>query len=435
MIARVEESSVTEWIEIRPLAVPPEAVIRVPGSKSITNRALVTAALAEGRSRLRGVLFSDDTRYMVESLRRLGLAVRTDEDACTVEVEGSGGRILVAEAELFVGNSGTTVRFLAAMVALGHGRYRLDGTPRMRERPIEPLLNSLRQLGVDTYSEAGTGCPPVVVRADGLRGGRARMRGDWSSQYFSALLMAAPATACGMEIEVQGELVSRPYVDLTAAVMQEFGARMSHERYQQLSVPGEQRYQAREYLVEPDSSSASYFFAAAALTAGHVRVDGLGSGSAQGDYEFLAVLQRMGCRVERGAAATDVWGPDRLLGVDEDMRHMSDMAQTLAALAPFAAGPTTIRNIANTRLKETDRITAMVTELRRLGQEVEEFPDGLRIMPRPIAPAAVVTYDDHRMAMAFGLIGLREPGIRILGPGCVAKTFPDYFNRLEALRR
>lgn len=421
-------------IEIKPLSRPPEATVRVPGSKSVTNRALVAAALAEGRSRLTGALFSDDTRYMIAGLRALGFDVHSHETETAVEISGAAGQVPAGEADLFVGNSGTTVRFLTALVALGHGRYRLDGVPRMRERPIEPLLAALRQLGAGAISEAGTGCPPVVVQASGLPGGRARIRGDLSSQFFSALLLVAPVTVHGVEVEVEGELVSRPYVDLTAAVMRDFGARMENESYQRLAVPGSQRYQGREYAVEPDASSASYFFAAAAMTGGHVRVEGLGRSTGQGDYRFLDVLERMGCRVERNTSSTDVWGAERLGGVEEDMHDLSDMAQTLAALAPFAIGPTSIRSIANTRMKETDRIAAMAAELRRLGQGVEEFPDGLRITPAPLLPVAVRTYDDHRMAMAFALIGLRVPGIHIQDPGCVAKTFPDYFERLKRLR-
>lgn len=422
-------------ISIQPLARPPDAAIRVPGSKSITNRALVAAALAEGKSHLHGALFSDDTRYMLEALRTLGVPVEADEPAARLAVEGAAGRVPAAAADLFVGNSGTTIRFLTALVALGRGQYRLDGIPRMRQRPIEPLLDSLRQLGADAYSESGTGCPPVIVRAAGLAGGRARMRGDLSSQFFSALLLVAPLTPRGIELAVEGELVSKPYVDLTAAVMRAFGASISHDEYWRLTVPGGQKYRARDYEIEPDASNASYFFAAAALTGGHVRVEGLGRDSAQGDYRFLDILERMGCRVERGAAATGVWGPERLRGVEEEMSDFSDQAQTLAALAPFAGSPTTVRGIAHTRLQETDRVAAMVAELRRLGQEVEEYPDGLRITPAPVRPAAMHTYDDHRMAMAFALVGLRAPGIRLLDPACVAKTFPDYFSRLDQLRR
>jgi 3-phosphoshikimate 1-carboxyvinyltransferase len=320
------------------------------------------------------------------------------------------------------------------MVALGHGSFRLDGVSRMRERPIEPLLDGLRQLGAQAYSESGTGCPPVRLHAQGLAGGTARLRGDLSSQFFSALLLAAPLTERGVAIDVEGTLVSQPYIDLTARVMSDFGATMSHQQYRRLIVPGRQHYRSRDYAIEPDASSASYFFAAAAVTAGHVRVEGLGSQSAQGDYRFVDVLERMGCRVERSAASTQVWGPPQLRAVEVDMRDISDVAQTLAAIAPFAEGPTTIRGIAHIRGKETERVAAMVTELRRLGQGVDEFPDGLRIAPAPVRPAEIVTYEDHRMAMAFALVGLRSPGIRILDPGCVGKTFPDYFERLEQLR-
>lgn len=422
-----------DWIEILPLTKPLDAVVRVPGSKSITNRALVTAALARGRSRLSGALFSDDTRYMLEALQALGFTVAANEAAAAIEIEGLGGRIPAGEAELFAGNSGTTIRFLTAMVALGHGSFRLDGIPRMRQRPIEPLLEGLRQLGTTAYSEASTGCPPVRVQASGLRGGAARMRGDLSSQFFSALLLAAPLTDEGVEIDVEGELVSQPYIDLTARVMRDFGASFSHQEYRRLVVPGRQHYEACDYAVEPDASNASYFFAAAALTGGRVRVDRLGSDSAQGDYRFLEVLEQMGCTVNRDDTSTSVRGPSCLQGVDADMRHISDVAQTLAALAPFADGPTAIRGIAHIRGKETERVAAMVKELRRLGQLVEEFPDGLRITPASIRPAEIETYDDHRMAMAFALVGLRAPGIRILDPGCVAKTFPDYFQRLEGM--
>jgi 3-phosphoshikimate 1-carboxyvinyltransferase len=423
-----------DWIEIKPLTERLDAIVRVPGSKSITNRALVIAALAGGLSRLRGALFSDDTRYMLEALQTLGFTASADEASTSIGVDGMGGRIPAREAELFVGNSGTTIRFLTALVALGRGSFRLDGIPRMRERPIEPLLDGLRQLGTSAYSEAGNGCPPVRIQAAGLRGGTARLRGDLSSQYFSALLLSAPLTDDGVTILVDGDLVSQPYVDLTMKVMGDFGVTSSHQEYRRLLVPGRQHYHAHAYEIEPDASSASYFFAVAALTGGHVRVEGLGRDSAQGDYRFLEILEQMGCRVQRGASATDVWGPPRLLGVEADMCHISDVAQTLAAIAPFADGPTTIRGIAHIRGKETERIAAMVTELRRLGQQVDEFPDGLRVTPAPIRPAELVTYDDHRMAMALALVGLRAPGIRILDPQCVAKTFPDYFDRLAQLR-
>jgi 3-phosphoshikimate 1-carboxyvinyltransferase len=421
-------------LPLLPLSAPPDATVAIPGSKSYTNRALLVAALAEGRSVLRGALESEDTECMAESLRRLGIPVEQPAPA-TFVVEGQGGRIPVAEAELFVGNAGTATRFLTAAVALGHGRYLLDGVERMRRRPIRPLLDALTQLGVKAVSVAGTGCPPVRVESTGLRGGSVTMPGDESSQYFSALLMVGPLTPAGLTITVERELVSQPYIDLTAAVMADFGASMEHDAdYRRLHVPGGQRYVGRAYDVEPDASNASYFLAAAALTGGRVRVPGLGKDSRQGDLRLLDVLAAMGCEVERGPDFVEVRGPAQLRGVTVDANAFSDMAQTLYALAPFAAGPTEVRNVAHSRLQECDRIAASAAELRRLGQEVEEFPDGLRITPRPVTPAVVRTYDDHRMAMAFALVGLRAPGIAIADPGCTRKTFPHYWQRLESLR-
>lgn len=422
-------------LAIQPLDRPVDATVSIPGSKSSTNRALLIAALADGHTTLQEALFSDDTERMVESLARLGLRVEAHPDERRYDVWGQVGRLPASHADLFVGNSGTSARFLTAMLALGHGRYRVDGVPRMRERPIEPLLHALGQLGIRAYAEAGNGCPPLVVEATGLEGGRLQMEGGQSSQYFSALLMVGACARSGLQIEVLGDLVSKPYIDLTAAVMADFGVKMSHENYQVMRVPGGQRYRAREYVVEPDASGASYFFAAAAVTGGRITVRGLGENCAQGDLAFVDVLAQMGCQVERGRDATTVTGPERLRSVDVDMNAVSDMAQTLAAIAPLAEGPTTIRNIAHNRVKETDRIAAVVAELRRLGQEVEEYPDGLRIEPRPVQPAQIHTYDDHRMAMAFAVLGLRAPGVVIEDPACVRKTFPDFFERLDALRQ
>jgi 3-phosphoshikimate 1-carboxyvinyltransferase len=420
---------------IRPLDRPVDAVIPVPGSKSYTNRALIIAAMAEGRSTLRGALFSEDTEMMAASLRRLGIRVEEDAADCRYEVWGEGGRIPAVEAELFVGNSGTTARFLTAFLALGNGRYVVDGIPRMRQRPIQPLLDTLQALGVQAESIEGTGCPPLRVDASGLDGGEVSMPGDQSSQYFSALLMVGPLTRRGLTLHVEREMVSQPYIDLTADIMAAFGARMERDaEYRTLHVPGGQRYGARDYRIEPDASNASYFFAAAALTGGRVRVEGLGRHSAQGDLRLLQALESMGCEIEIGDAAVEVRGPERLRGISVDANAYSDMAQTLCALAVFAEGPTEIRNIAHSRLQECDRVSASATELERLGQEVEEYPDGLRITPRPVTPAVVQTYNDHRMAMAFALVGLKVSGIAIAGPECTAKTFPDYWQRLELLR-
>jgi 3-phosphoshikimate 1-carboxyvinyltransferase len=427
-----------ETLTIVPAERPLSATVAVPGSKSITNRALLIAALADGPSVLTGALDSDDTRYMAEALRVLGLSVAHDADAATFTVGGGGGTFPNHEADLFVGNSGTSMRFLVAALTLGHGRYRIDGVPRMRERPIDPLLVGLNDLGASVVSEAGNGCPPVVVIASGLPGGEVTIPGDRSSQYFSALMMAAPYAKQDVRITVVGDLVSKPYLEITAAVMRDFGVETEIDdvAWRTFVVPSGQRYTGRNYPVEPDASNASYFFAAAAVTGGTVRVPGLGRNSTQGDLQFVRVLEAMGCTVTVAEVHTEVSGPPvgTLKGVDLDLNAISDTAQTLAAIAPFADGPTTIRGVGHMRLKETDRVAALATELRKLGQTVEEQPDGLRIEPRPVSPAIVATYDDHRMAMSFAITGLGAPGVTIADPACVAKTFPDFFTRLAAAR-
>jgi 3-phosphoshikimate 1-carboxyvinyltransferase len=426
-----------ETLAPRQAARPIDATVRVPGSKSITNRALLVAALADGESELTGALHSDDTRYMAAALNALGVKVESNEPGANFHVAGDGGTFPAPEAELFVGNAGTAMRFLTAALPLGHGRYRIDGAPRMRQRPIAPLLAALDDLGADARSELGTGCPPVVVNASGLRGGATRMAGDLSSQFFSGLLLAAPYARDGVAVEVIGELVSKPYLPMTAAVMAAFGVRADLDAtdWRRLAVEPGQRYRGRPFRVEPDASNASYFFAAAAVTGGRVRVEGLGRESTQGDLRFVDVLAAMGADVEIGDDFTEVRGPrdGELRGVDLDLGPISDTAQTLAAIAPFATGPTTIRGIGHARLKETDRVAALAVELRRLGQDVDEVADGLSIAPRPIRPADVDTYDDHRMAMSFAVAALRAPGIHLRDPGCVAKTFPGFFDVLDAV--
>ncbi len=417
--------------KITPLAAPPDAVVPIPGSKSLTNRALISAALAQGATRLSNALFSDDTVVMVDSLRRLGFAVDVDRDALRMSVHGLGGRIPAAAADLFVGNAGTAARFLTAMVALGRGRYRLDGSARMRERPIQDLLDALVALGATASSTAGS--PPVVVDAQGLRGGRATVRGETSSQFVSAILMAAPYASDNVDLSVDGRLVGAPYVEMTVAVMREFGARIEHEDLRRFRIPGGQHYRARDYAVEPDASSAAYFFAAAAITGGRVRVLGLSATSLQGDAGIVDLFERMGCTVERAGAYLEVRGGKMLRGLDVDLSALSDQTMTLAAVAPFASGPTRIRGVAHIRHQESDRLAATAAELRRLGQDVEEFEDGLRIIPKPVRPAVVETYGDHRIAMAFAITGLRAPGVGIGDPECVTKTFPDFFQRLEGL--
>ncbi|MHB8627109.1 MAG: 3-phosphoshikimate 1-carboxyvinyltransferase [Aggregatilineales bacterium] len=419
--------------EIQPIDKPVQATICVPGSKSITNRALLLAALAEGNSTIENALVSEDSQHFVECLRQLGFAVQQiDHDPATATfiVHGRGGHIPAREADLFVGNSGTTARFLTAAVCLGIGTYRIDGIPRMRERPIAPLVEALRQLGVqiDTDGERF----PLTIHAAGLRGGTATLDAGDSSQFLSALLMASPCAELPVTIERTGALVSEPYIDTTLRMMTQFGLNVAREGERCFHVPVG-RYRAQTYTVEPDASNASYFFAAAAVTAGVVTVPYLTRDSLQGDVHFLDVLERMGCVVEYKADGVTVRGPEHLRGVDADMNAISDTAQTLAAIAPYADGPVAIRNIAHVRHKETDRIAALVTELRRLGVAVDEFPDGLTITPGPLHAGTVETYNDHRMAMAFSVTGLRTAGIVIANPSCTQKTFPDFFERFAAL--
>ena len=416
---------------IVPLAAPPNVTVEIPGSKSLTNRALVLGALAEGATTLTNALFSDDTVVMVDALRRLGFEVTVDSSALAMTVQGRGGEIPARDAEVFVGGAGTVMRFLTAMVALGRGRYRLDGIPRMRERPIEPLLDALARWGATATGTNGK--PPVTVDAHGLAGGSTWVRGDASSQFLSALLLVAPYARADCEIDLIGRLVGAPYVEMTIAAMKSFGVDVDRITPERLRVRAGQRYRARDYTVEPDASGAAYFFAAAAITRGRVSVPALSPASWQGDVRFVDILESMGCFVERTAEAITVRGADSLRGVDVDMAAISDQVMTLAAIAPYASGPTRIRGAAHIRHQESDRLQATVSELRRLGQDVTEHDDGLTIVPRPIRAATIETYGDHRIAMAFAIAGLRTPGIAIADPECVAKTFPDFFERLDRL--
>lgn len=420
-------------IEIQPVRKPVNATIEVPGSKSYTNRALLVAAMAHGPSTLTGALFSDDTRYMCNALQKLGVQVDADEKLATFDVHGNGGKIPVSGAELYIGNSGTTSRSLTAYVSLGHGKFVIDGDEPMRHgRPIADLLDALRQIGVSARTQFENGHLPVIIEADGLKGGKTRLDVSKSSQFLTALLLIAPYAKNGMEIEVVGKR-EMPYIDITLSVMAAFGTQVVNEDYTYFRVKGGQQYQPRVYNIEPDASNASYFFAAAALTGGRVTVQHLNFGSAQGDVQFVRILEQMGCQVSVSDTAITVTGSHQLNGIDVDMRAISDTAMTLAAIAPFADGKVTIRNIEHTRWQETDRIHAMVTELRKLGVPVVEHQDGLEISPAPITPAAIDTYEDHRMAMAFSLVGLKASGIRINDPECVSKTFPNYFQVLEQL--
>lgn len=459
--------SYPETLEIQPLTKPPAATIRVPGSKSITNRALVLAALSDPLqgSELRGVLHSEDTEVMIEALRALGFRVQTQgADVIHVRRGEHPYPIPAKEADLFVGNSGTSMRFLTAMVSLGHGRYRLDGVTRMRERPMADLLAALQQLGVNAYSERGDGYPPIIVESRGLQGGKVQMRGDVSSQFLSGLLMAAPLAKKSIDITLDGPLVSVPYVAMTVAMMSDFGAHvqtfglddeprpngsrgvnvLARQEIDELEseeksanfeahIVAGQSYSCTSFEIEPDASAASYFLGAAAIMHSEVTVPGLDTCTLQGDLAFVDVLEDMGCSASFGEPGITMKGAP-LRGIDVDMNDISDTVMTLAAVACFAEDPTTIRNVAHIRHKETDRLAALAAELRKVGAEVEEYPDGLKITPRPLHGAVIETYNDHRMAMSMALIGLKVPGIVIKNPGCVAKTYPNFFEDLERLR-
>ena len=420
-------------MQIVPIDHPLHATVRLPGSKSLTNRALLIASLAKGTTRLTNALFSDDSCYFAQAVQTLGFDVRLNEANHEMTVTGLGGTIPAQKAELYIGNAGTAARFLSAFLALGNGEYVLDGDARMRERPIQDLIDALNQLGVEL--EAKNNCPPVEIFAKGLPGGKTRMAGNISSQFLSALLMVAPYARSPIEIEVTTELNSKPYVDMTIAVMQDFGVQIGRQGYEHFAIHQASYLPITDYQIESDASAASYFFAAPAICGGTVRVENISRASKQGDIAFLEALTKMGCLVEERDNFIAVTGPDRLAGVDVDMRDIPDTAQTLAAIAPFASSPTRIRGIASARLKETDRIHSTCTELARLGVNVEEHEDGMTVYPcETFQPARVETYNDHRMAMAFSLIGLRFDGVTIENPSCVSKTFPNYFEVLETLR-
>jgi len=417
----------TSTRRVEPLAGPLDAVVTVPGSKSITNRALVCAALAAGRSTLTGALVADDTEAMVACLRALGVGVSVEGDR--IVVDGCGGAIGAREATLDVRLSGTTARFIAPVASLGHGRFVVDAAAPMRRRPMGPLVDALRALGVRVAALDGAGALPIAIDADGVEGGEVALPGDVSSQFLSGLLLAAPYFRRGVHVQLTTALVSEPYVDMTRAVMASFGVMAGGWSV----VPG--AYEPREYAVEPDASAASYFFAAAAVCGGRVTVDGLGTGTVQGDLAFVDVLREMGATVEQSASSTTVIGPASLHGVHADLRHFSDMVPTLAVVAAFADSPTVITGVGFIRGKESDRIAAVVTELQRCGIDARADHDGLTIVPGNAHGAVVQTYDDHRIAMAFSVLGLRTPGIDIADPGCVAKTYPGFFDALDRLRQ
>lgn len=415
--------------------------INLPGSKSVSNRALLLAALAKGTTRLTNLLDSDDIRYMLNALAALGISYRLSDNRTICEVDGIGGRITgKSDIELFLGNAGTAMRPLAAALCLGDSSLGdsginvvLTGEPRMKERPIGHLVDALRQGGAEIDYLEQENYPPLHIKG-GFLGGKVTVDGTVSSQFLTALLMATPLAKNDTEIHIQGDLVSKPYIDITLALMKSFGVTVDNEQYQVFHIKGQQQYLSPgQYLVEGDASSASYFLAAAAIKGGTVRVTGIGRNSLQGDTQFANVLEQMG--------ATIRWGDDfvecergTLTGIDMDMNAIPDAAMTIATTALFAQGETVIRNIYNWRVKETDRLNAMATELRKIGVEVEEGHDYIRITPpEKLNHAEIATYNDHRIAMCFSLVALSDTSVTILDPGCTAKTFPDYFNQLEKL--
>ncbi len=424
-------------------------VVHLPGSKSISNRALLLAALASGNTRIHNLLDSIDTRLMREALGQLGVRLHkadaaaqnprpgTETEAPVWSVEGRAGP-LVTEARrlhLDLGLAGTALRPLTAALTLGQGEFVLDGEPRMRERPIGHLLDALQALGADITCLQDRGYPPIRVRGTGLDGGRVSMDGSISSQFLTALLMAAPLARAPVTIDVTGDLVSRPYIAITLDLMRRFHAEVEEQDYQRFIIGNTGYRSPGELRVEGDASSASYFLAAGAISGAGVRVQGIGRDSVQGDIAFANLLRRMGARVEWQAHSIQV-RPGRLRGLSADLNEIPDAAMTLAVLALFAEGRTSIHNVANWRVKETDRLAAMAAELRKVGAGVEEGADYLLIdPPTRLQPASIRTYGDHRMAMCFSLVALGGVAVEIQDPDCVAKTFPDYFDRFAALGR
>ena len=422
-----------KFIDLPPI-LSAQGTVRLPGSKSISNRMLLLSALSHGITEIRDLLHSDDTEHMLNGLRTLGVTVEALGDHA-YRVQGCAGDFPVKDAQLFLGNAGTAFRPLTAALALAGGHYELSGVPRMHERPIADLVDALRGLGADIRYMGTEGFPPLEIHPATLfSGSRIAVRGDVSSQFLSALLMALPLMQSATTVEVKGELISKPYVEITLAMMARFGVQVERDGWSSFTVSAGSRYAAPGLIyVEGDASSASYFLAAGAIGDGPVRVEGVGHDSIQGDVRFVEALQLMGARIAMGPNWMEARAPEngRMKGIDLDCNHIPDAAMTLAVCALFADGVTTLRNIASWRVKETDRIAAMAAELRKLGATVEEGADFIRIMPPQssiLAPqCSIDTYDDHRMAMCFSLAAFSQTGVRINDPQCVAKTFPDYF--------
>jgi 3-phosphoshikimate 1-carboxyvinyltransferase len=409
--------------------------INLPGSKSLSNRALLLAALAEGTTKITNLLVSDDTRHMLNALKQLGVDYTLSNHKTECIMRGNAGALSGDKVqELFLGNAGTAMRPLTAALCLGEGTYLLTGEPRMKERPIGHLVDTLRQAGANISYMENEGYPPLQIEAGGLEGGKVSIDGAISSQFLTALLMAAPMAKNDMHITIVGELVSKPYIDITLHMMKLFGVEVINDDYKTFIVKSGQTYKAVEsFMVEGDASSASYFLAAAAIKGGTVKVTGIGRNTVQGDVQFVDVLETMGARVEWGDTYVSVT-KDSLNPIDMDFNHIPDAAMTIATMALFCEGTTTLRNIYNWRVKETDRLFAMATELRKVGANVEEGEDYLKITPpKLLQHAAIDTYDDHRMAMCFSLLALDPVSVTINDPECTAKTFPTYFDVLKSI--
>ena len=418
-----------EYLDLQPIPRA-QGTVRLPGSKSISNRTLALAALARGSTDIRDLLASDDTARMLDALKALGVPL-THLGENHVRIDGMGGPFAVKEADLFLGNAGTAFRPLTAMLALSGGHYRLSGVPRMHERPIGDLVDALNTLGADVRYLATPGFPPLEICPAQLVADTVKVRGDVSSQFLTALLMAAPLAPRPITIEVVGELISKPYIDITLNLMARFGVKVAREGWARFQVPATPYRSPGTLFVEGDASSASYFLAAGAIGGGPVRVLGVGASSIQGDVRFADALQMLGAKITFGDNWIEASAPvGKLRAFDLDLNHIPDAAMTLAVAALFTDGPCRLRNIASWRVKETDRLTAMATELRKLGATVEEGADYLRISPpeKLQSGAAIDTYDDHRMAMCFSLAALGGVAVRINDPACVNKTFPDYFD-------
>ena len=420
-------------LTIDSLVEPPNARLDLPGSKSITNRALVVAGLADGESELAGVLFSEDTHVMMDSLQKMGVGIRQNLNGLSVSISGTGGSLQKPAETLWVHQSGTTARFCLPLAALCGQEVAIDGDEQIKNRPHEELCKALQSLGAQIEYLEVPNSFPLVVNGKDLQGGRISLNGGISSQFISALLLAAPCFPDQLELNIDGDLVSRPYVDMTISVMQAFGAqiqRVNDRRY----VVSPTGYRNSRYEIEPDASAASYFFAAAAISGGSITVEGLGSRSIQGDTGFVDIVEKMGAKVVRSDNALSVTGTGSLIGIDASMKEISDTVPTLAAIAPLASGPTVISDVAFIAQKESDRVTALITELRKIGVQAEKTETGMVIYPGEVQKGTIHTYDDHRIAMAFSILGLVVPGITLDSPQCVAKTFPSFFDVLDQVR-